>query len=596
MDIEDKVASVEKASLPRLTEFELNSNVTAFYREQRDRQTLGAYQYELARQTEYGSLVRSLFTYKGNIGIVSRGGIRFAGSSQVFNDIVGKCAYVGHIYSSGHAGVIPKIMCEWLSNVVPEVIPRQAVTVKILRGLLIHRLMKLMLQKNIASDWKQIKGTGDEIAEKLGIDMPSKLCRDNFYQFFAEVKNNLKDADISVYLKMMMALTNNEPKKVGIFAAVITRLVMGCDFVKELRKVKSSVVGLICNNKLFLSSFIEQLLCFRENENLLHQVVPLTKHPGKMLFNPWYYDKVKFGVDINDKLGQICKLISHLTVAELSSLSVVPRILELEVRGACANVADVGLIPTMGSENFFKNLILGKKVGNDDYIFGHQEMKADMQFAFISQSETDFTILKSSDINVDIFELSREVPLDVQITEPFSTPGKILLLTFLLMLGTEELACENSDIENSKESEMDEFFKECCICVPVTVDDNVTPENAVGIKTLEVALRLYAKNDKLKLSAELLRQRGFRIEENCKSAAVHNSYLHLGYKDDELLKPRSGGNHVVGLTLKSRNEVIEAGEKKRQIDSKTKLSDADFVRFFYRQFVQLLEKYTKMFD
>jgi len=596
--IQEKISGVNKVELAVADDVELFNPQKGMrmMQEYNDRRSVGYFDFELLQQ-EGKEILSVLRSYKGCVGMIVGYRLFFRDMAIVENQLK-KFGVVKNMYATGNQRLLPVIMSQRMAVVIPQIMhPILASGLQISRGLLLYGLARKVLRKKGGRDWAKIKIAIANQADKMNVDYNIGLNRNNYSEYLNRLLKQVEDADMSYSLKAMMVLVDNEPQKLSNLAVAVTEIVMGDSVDKLLLEKKSKPIGIVSNRSDFAKDFLKELLSFRNYEQLGNPVVDYRRH-----FCPWFINALQVG-DTNalTNFNAIfyIKTVAEIDVVELTQSSVVPMLLEAEFFGAIANITDIHTKPLSGSTKIFKEAITGSKISYENSIFGHQEMRSDLKFVFVGETSSDFDSAKSEGVEFDLYQLGNNIPWDYQLQKEWAqcrTTEKVLLLTFLLMLGLEEMSSSGSDAEIVRQSDSDAFLEDCCMKVPVTAGEKLTAENAVPIKTLNKAIQQYLCNDNVKISKEYLIKKGFRIAENSKSSAVFKYYSGLGYTADELLCPRTGGNHVLGLRLKSKQEIKAAKCSYRIRNQKTQLSDEDFIRFFYDQFEKLLRKYSQQFQ
>ena len=453
------------------------------------------------------------------------------------------------------------------------------------RQKLLEKILSIEMEYVSADDYSDFtKNKKNNLISKLALDKNY-----NIQCMVTSVKNeytrymSLKSEDILNYIRLIKALfqiSDGKKEIIDDLAMMYASIFLGRELAKEYNY--SNMTVLITNNKRFVEEFIQS--------SLLYYFV--------LRFDLSYVEGSKNKMPIEKYLSSKESGVSSYSIKELNDENNIGKFLEDKINGTFVNInSDCNVT---GDLKQFLKIMKGEAVSGTNKYLGKQTFKTNSHYIFIDYPDSK---LQGIGYKYKIIRLSQEIPKSQLFGvnwHRLTDREKIFLFTEFAEYGLKLL------IENKNNSRLPEYecqvgnhsnlnypklFIDNC-CNKIELEDNATSneKNATAMKTLTCAYKLFfftltnqETNDEWNKEFFEINNIDCKIESSKKCASIIKRDLNNGYKEDEVLKATSGGNHCLGLVVKSKKEIVEIAKeiKENCVNNQyTKYSLEEFIEFF----------------
>ncbi len=408
------------------------------------------------------------------------------------------------------------------------------------------------------------------------------------------INNQMPEHACDYLFKALHTVANGEIEKFLDLAAFTAKIMLGPNFLKTVLDIEPKLTIIKTNNKTFITHLLTAIFDIPKTEMSIRS----TKHSSSIITKFNELAAISNGnYQFTSNLEPIrnTPLVYHTTLNNLSTNDGLKALIFAESCGIHFTLCNK-FDSQIEDHKLLNSLVNGKTI-NFKTMLGEQTFYSQSSYAVIAYPNEENNTLTVA----DELCLSSNIPEEIGLFEKYECFTKEEIIWGQNILPLIGIYCllnksEKTEPEKPKLSQFQKFINLTC----TSCSNNDQKLNGVGLKTIEKMFALYRKllfNDTsdLKVTENYLKQNGYGYltVKSEKNAGIRKICLSNGYSEDEVLTP-NGGNHLYGLTIKPRNEVLSAIKNlKSQYDNQQKnkqLSTYQFNKKIIRLAKQTIRK------
>lgn len=367
-------------------------------------------------------------------------------------------------------------------------------------------------------------------------------------------------------IKILYLITDGKKEILDDLAKLFAAIVCGSGLSKELGYNNLSIIT--TNNIRLVKEFLFSALSYRYKKHMSYEEAELGRNGINLEYGK------------NFEISGICSY----SLKELCDSGNVGKFLENQINGSFVNITEKFNGVTDCKK--LQNLINGEIIEGSNKYLGEQVFSSDMHYIVIdytdnNQIEEHNTIKLSQNLDGKAVLFAKN---GISLNEY----ERVFLITAFAMHGI-KLLCGKQNLPKKFDKKINYpkvFINLCCVSINVKQGEDINEKNATALITLETAYKQFlfivtGEDNNEKWNKEFFKNHklNYEIVERKKRANIRNRDIANGYSESEVLTSEGGGNHCLGLVVKSLEDVKKiASEYKNENDTK-RLTLEEFVNY-----------------
>lgn len=447
--------------------------------------------------------------------------------------------------------------------------------------IILETINNITCENLLADNYEKIsKNKINENFEKIGLKcIPIRWANvddleESEFISFNDIKKSFKNAEpckqcIINYInliKILYLITDGKKEILDDLAKLFAVIICGRALSKELGYNNLSIIT--TNNIRFVKEFLLSALSYRYKKLMSYEELELSRNRINL----------EYGKDF-----AISGIWSY-SLKELCDSGNVGKFLENQINGAFVNITEKFIGVTDCKK--LQNLINGEIMEGSNKYLGEQIFSSDMHYIVIDYTDNN-QIEKHNTIKLSQ-NLDGRAVLFAKNGINLNEYEKVFLITAFAIHGIKLLyGKQNLPKKFDKKINYPKvFINLCCESINTKQGEDINEKNATALITLETAYKQFlfivtGEDNNEKWNKEFFKNHklNYEIVERKKRANIRNRDIANGYSESEVLTSEGGGNHCLGLVVKSLEDVKKiASEYKNENDTK-KLTLEEFVNY-----------------